>query len=285
MAIALALISAVLYGVSDYVGGRASRRFLATAVALAAEVVILLICLVLVPLVESEDPTSDAVWWGLVAGATGSIAIVGLYVALSRGNMTVVAPVTGVVAAIVPVVIGIASGERPTALAVAGIVFAVVAVGLIGGVIELLSGGDGPAIAARTVILAAAVGLGFGLLFAALAQTEEDSGLWPLLFARFTGVPVLVIAYLVQRRGRSGPVGRGVAIPALVIGLLIAGSNVTFLLATREGLLSVVAVVVSMYPASTICLAAMIDGERATRAQLGGMGLAVVALVMITTGS
>lgn len=284
MAIALALISAVLYGVSDYVGGRASRRFLATAVALAGEVVILMICLVLVPLAESESPTSDAVWWGLVAGATGSIAIVGLYVALSRGNMTVVAPVTGVVAAVVPVVIGIASGERPTALAVAGIVLAVAAVGLIGGVIELLSGG-GPSIAARTVVLAAAVGLGFGLLFAALAQTEEDSGLWPLLFARFTGVPVLVVAYLVQRRGRSTAGGRGVAIPALLIGLLIAGSNVTFLLATREGLLSVVAVVVSMYPASTICLAAMIDGERATRAQVAGMGLAVVALVMITTGS
>lgn len=284
MAIALALISAVLYGVSDYVGGRASRRFLATAVALAGEVVILMICLVLVPLAESESPTSDAVWWGLVAGATGSIAIVGLYVALSRGNMTVVAPVTGVVAAVVPVVIGIASGERPTALAVAGIVLAVAAVGLIGGVIELLSGG-GPSIAARTVVLAAAVGLGFGLLFAALAQTEEDSGLWPLLFARFTGVPVLVVAYLVQRRGRSTAGGRGVAIPALLIGVLIAGSNVTFLLATREGLLSVVAVVVSMYPASTICLAAMIDGERATRAQVAGMGLAVVALVMITTGS
>ena len=292
MAIALALISALMYGVSDFVGGRASRRFPATAVALVGELVILVVCLACVPLVESSAPTSDALWWGLVAGATGSIAIVGLYVALARGNMTVVAPVTGIVAAGVPVIAGVAMGERPSALAVVGIVVAIVAVGLIGGVAELLgSSGSRPAIAAGTVLLAAAVGFGFGLLFIALAQPGEDSGLWPLLFARFTGVPVLVVAYLVQRRRTAMPVGRGLRIerglmvPGLVIGLLIAGSNVTYLLSTREGLLSIVAVVVAMYPASTICLATVIDGERATHWQFAGMATAVVALVMITAGS
>lgn len=286
MAIALALISAVMYGVSDFVGGRASRRFPATAVALLGEVVIFVICIACVPLFESADPTSDALWWGLLAGATGAIAIVGLYVALARGNMTVVAPVTGIVAAVVPVVAGVAMGERPSALAVAGIVVAVVAVGLIGGIAELFgSARSRPAIDMGTIVLAAAVGFGFGLLFIALAQPDEDSGLWPLLFARFTGVPVLVVAFLVQRRRAPARLWRGLLIPGVMIGVLIAGSNVSYLLATREGLLSVVAVVVAMYPASTICLAAVIDGERATPWQVAGMATAAVALVMITTGS
>src|SRR5690606_6431329 len=120
----LALFSALMYGVSDFVGGRASRHFPATAVALVGEVVVLLICLVSVRVAETQDPTSKASWWGLVAGGTGSIAIVGLYLALARGNMTVVAPVTGVVAAVIPVVVGVALGERPSVVAVVGILLA-----------------------------------------------------------------------------------------------------------------------------------------------------------------
>lgn len=288
MAIALALMSAVMYGVSDYVGGRASRRFPATAVAFGSEIVIFVACVVVVPLVESSGPPGEAVWWGLAAGVTGSLGIVGLYVALSRGNMTVVAPVTGVVAAVVPVAVGVLTGERPSALAITGIVIAVVAVALIGGLAGFFNRSAArPAIDVQTVSIAIAVGFAFGLLFAALAQTEDDSGQWPLLFARFTSLPVLAVAFGIQirRQGWSRAVRPALALPAVAIGLLIAGSNVTYLISTREGLLSVVAVVVAMYPASTILLASVIDGERATPWQLTGMAMAVVALVMITTGS
>ncbi len=285
MAIVLALISAVMYGVSDYVGGRASRRVPATAVALLAELVILVVCLLTVPLFESKPATGEAAGWGLIAGATGSIAIVGLYIALSRGNMTVVAPVTGVVAAVVPVGVGVAQGERPSVLAIVGIAIAIAAVALIGGLAGLFSKRSArPTIDAGTVALAVAVGVGFGFLFVAFAQPGEDTGLWPLLFARFSGLPILLLAFLIQTRGQRTTVGRALVAPAVAIGLLIAGSNVTYLLSTREGLLSVVAVVVAMYPASTICLASVIDGERATTAQLTGMALAAGALVMITTG-
>ena len=287
MAIALALVSAVMYGVSDYVGGRASRRFPATAVAFASEVVLFAVCIVVIPLLESDAPPGEAIWWGLAAGVTSSLGIVGLYVALARGNMTVVAPLTGVVAAIVPVVVGVVLGERPSPLALVGIVIAVVAVALIGGLAGMFNGTIArPAIDTQTVVIAIGVGFAFGLLFAALAQTGEDSGQWPLLFARFTSVPVLAVAFGIQvSRSSAPPVGRALVMPATVIALLIAGSNATFLIATREGLLSVVAVVVAMYPASTILLASLVDGERATRWQLTGMGLAAAALVMITTGS
>ncbi|HZB42940.1 MAG TPA: EamA family transporter [Ilumatobacter sp.] len=286
MAIALAFMSAVLYGVSDYVGGRASRRSPATAVALVAEVTVFALCIVIIPLIESDGPTSRAIWWGLAAGITSSIGVVGLYYALAKGNMTVVAPVTGLVAAIVPVAVGIATGDRPSPLAVAGIVAAVVAVALIGGIARMLSGeSGGPGVDAGIVAIALGVGLSFGLLFVSLDRSGDDTGQWPLLFARFTSLPILVLAALVQFRGNRPPVGRQLVLPAAAVGILIACSNASYLISTREGLLSVVAVVVAMYPASTIVLASVIDGERATHSQVAGMALAAAALVMITTGS
>jgi drug/metabolite transporter (DMT)-like permease len=105
------------------------------------------------------------------------------------------------------------------------------------------------------------------------------------LFAQFTALPVLLLAALFQFRGKRPALGRQLVVPAAIVGVLIALSNASYLISTREGLLSVVAVVVAMYPASTIVLAAVIDGERATRSQLAGMALAAGALVMITTGS
>jgi hypothetical protein len=283
--IALAFVSAMLYGASDYIGGRTSRRSPATAVALGAELVQFALCIVVVPLIESDGPTSRAVWWGLGAGATSTIGVIGLYAALARGNMTMVAPITGVVAAIVPVAVGVLTGDRPSALAIAGIVAAVVAVALIGGVAGMFSGGRKPVIDPGTVALALGVGFSFGLLFVSLDRAGDDSGQWPLLFARFTALPVLLLVALVQFRHSRPSVGRGLVVPAVVIGVLIAGSNATYLISTREGLLSVVAVVVAMYPASTIVLASWVDGERASGAQLAGMALAAAALVMITTGS
>ena len=92
-----------------------------------------------------------------------------------------------------------------------------------------------------------------------------EAGQWPLLFARFTALPILVLTALVQFRNKWPAFGRQLVVPAAAVGVLIAGSNASYLISTREGLLSLVAVVVAMYPASTIVLASIIDGERATR--------------------
>jgi drug/metabolite transporter (DMT)-like permease len=166
-------------------------------------------------------------------------------------------------------------------------VAAVVAVALIGGIVRMLSGeSSGPGIDAGIVAIALGVGLSFGLLFVSLDRSGDDTGQWPLLFARFTSLPILVLAALVQFRGHYRPAfGRQLVLPAAAVGILIACSNASYLISTREGLLSVVAVVVAMYPASTIVLASAIDGERATHSQVAGMALAAAALVMITTGS
>lgn len=275
-------MSAVVYGVSDYVGGRSSRRVAPVSIAWFSELTMLVVFGLSIPLMSDAGPTSSAMWWGIVGGASGSLAVLGLYVALSRGNMTVVAPLTGVVAAALPVMVGLLLGERPAAWTVVGIVLAIVAVALIGGVV----GATRRHIALSTIVLAVLVGSGFGLLFIAYSQAGDDAGLWPLLTSRLGGVPLLGIAYVIARRRRLiGPVNGQVVRPALAIGLMIGMANGLYLVSTREGLLSVVAVIVSLYPASTIVLATVLDHERASRSQLVGMLLAIVAVTAITIGS
>lgn len=281
VAIVLGLLSALCYGTSDYVGGRASRRVSPLTVALAGELTIVPITVVVIPLIEDAPFTAAALWWGLVGGAAGSAGVIGLYAALSRGAMTVVAPITGVVAAVLPVAVGLATGDRPGAVAVAGIVLAIAAVALIGGVVGALH----QHVTLATVALSVVVGALFGMLFVAFAQTGDDSGLWPLLSARFGAVPVLGSAFLVARRRRVvDPLDAWVWRIGIVIGSLITVANGLYLVSTREGLLSIVAVVVSLYPASTVALASIVDHERSTRPQIAGMVLAAVAVALVTTG-
>lgn len=276
----LAIGSGLVYGVSDYLGGRASRKFAPVVVTLIAELALFAVTLVVVPLVEDSGPSSSAVWWGIAGGLAGSTGVLGLYAALSQGNMTVVAPVTGVVAAAVPVVVGLALGERPGLLAGVGIAVALISVLLIGGILGVSH------VAPSTVMLASLVGVAFGMLFVAYSRTGDDAGLWPLLTARFGATPLLLLALVVFRRRDPTVRVQMAAVPAgLTVGILVGLANGLYLLAARRGLLSIVAVLVALYPASTVALAAVLDGERPTRAQLGGMGLAVVAVAMITSGA
>ena len=282
VAIVLALMSALVYGVSDYVGGRNSRRFSPITISWVSELTMLVAFGLSIPLLVDGGPSSRVVWWSIVGGLSGSLGVLGLYAALARGNMTVVAPITGVVSAGLPVVVGLVLGERPAPLAVAGIVLAVVAVALIGGVV----GATRQQISASTIMVAALVGGAFGMLFIAYSQAGQDGDLWPLLLSRLGGVPLLSIAYLVaRRRGAIEPLTGGVFRPAIAIGVMVGTANGLYLLSTHSGLLSIVAVIVSLYPASTIMLAIALDHERASRSQLGGMTIAAVAVAAITIGS
>jgi len=276
----LALGSGLIYGVSDYLGGRVSRRLAPVVVTLIAELTLFAVTLAVVPLVETSGPSSRALWWGIVGGLAGSTGVLGLYLALSRGNMTVVAPITGVVAAAVPVIVGLALGERPGPVAGMGIVTALAAVVLIGGMVGVSK------VAPATVGLAAMVGVAFGMLFVAYSRTGDDAGLWPLFTARFGATPLLIAALLLARR-RDPTVGlcREALLPGATIGILVGLANGLYLLAARRGLLSIAAVLVALYPASTVALASILDGERATRSQLVGMGLAAVAVTLITLGA
>lgn len=274
----LAFASALLYGMSDYAGGRASRYARVLVVTFLTEVSVLPLLLVATPLLGPLPPWQDLAWGG-AAGVAGVAAILCYYRALSRGAMTVIAPITSVVAAGIPVVVGLALGERPTAVAVSGIAVALGAIALVSGAVGV------PHVATprRLVGYALAAGVGFGVLFVFFSRTSEESGWWPLVASRVASVPVLAIALVVARVGVHR-VGRQALGLSLAAGVLTVLANAAYLAAARLGLLSIVAVVTSMYPASTVVLAMTLDRERVRVPQAVGLGLTLVALALVSLG-
>ncbi|MEN9646832.1 MAG: hypothetical protein RL238_3501 [Actinomycetota bacterium] len=276
MPVLLALCSAVVYGVGDYLGGRSSRVQPSVVVAATGQVVSFV--LVGVAVLVMGTPVPDAATWGwsVLGGVVGALGIAGLYHGFAHGEVTVVAPVSAVVGAAVPVLVGVVTGERPGALAFAGIVIAVVAVALVSGAL----GTHHHTTPRPIVVLAVLVGVCFGLLFVALDRADADSGMWPLLIARIASVPMLLV--LAGVRGLRLVRDRPTLSIAVVAGVFDMGANVLYLAAVRGGMLSVVSVVASLYPASTVALAFAIDKERVGRWQAVGMALAVPALVLVT---
>jgi uncharacterized membrane protein len=280
VAVLLALSCALVYGVADYCGGRATRVHPSALVTVVGQAVsLVLVVAVVLVLGTAVAPLHDWVWAGL-GGAAGAMGLVAFYYALGHGAMTVVAPTTAVIGAVLPVVVGLAQGERPKTVAFVGIVLAVVCVALVSG-----AGGPGEAqvpTSGRVLGAACFAGLGFGTLFVLFDHTSEASGMWPLVAARVVSVPLLLLV-IGGSRARFGA-DRRVLRFAVVAGVLDMAANGLYLAAVRDGLLSLVAVISSLYPASTVTLAFVFDRERVTRLQSVGLGLAAVALVLVTLG-
>jgi drug/metabolite transporter (DMT)-like permease len=281
MPILLALACALVYGVGDYCGGRAARVQPAAVVALVGQALSFVLIAVAVLIVGTPLAAAGDLAWGAAAGVAGSLALVSFYFALGHGAISVVAPTTAVIGAIVPVVSGLLQGERPHPLALVGIVVAIACVALVSG-----AGEHDPLTRRATsgvVLLAAcASGIGFGSLFVLLDQTADASGLWPLVAARVASVPLLVVVVAVS--GVRPAADRATLRVAVIAGVLDMGANGLYLAAVRGGLLSIVAVISSLYPASTVGLAFAVDGERVSRPQAIGLALAAVALVLVTIG-
>lgn len=269
----LALGSAVAFGAGDFLGGLASRRAPAlrvTAVAQVASVVALLPMLALVPapLVTRAD-----IVWGAAGGLFGLVGILLLFTALSRGPMGLVAPITAVVSGVVPVVWGLAGGERPGGLATVGIVIGLVAV-----VAVTASDGPGGRLDRRIVAVSLGAGLGFALFFIALGETTVEAGLWPLVGARGVTVPVILVMAHIGRT--SGTLGRVWPL-AVASGALDMAANALFLSAAQRGLIAIAAVLSALYPVATAILARVVLNERLSAGQTMGVGAAVVAVILI----
>jgi len=266
VAVVLALLAAVSYGVSDFVGGLASRRRSALAILLYSYPVGAVLMAALVPL-TSGTLTTRAVVFGVVL----------LYSLLAIAPMNVVSPITAVLAAAVPVVVGVLTGDRPATAAWFG-----VAIGFVAVVLVSRQPAETPhgRLTTRTVALAIASGVGFGGYFVFLARAGETTGLWPLLISRLASAALIVpLAY----RAGAVTVIRGQLLALCVIaGALDAAANLFFLLASRQGLLSLAAVITALYPATTVALAIVFLHERPSRAQQVGLGLAAMAIVLIT---
>lgn len=282
MSVFFALPAALAYGVADFAGGLASRRAPVLTVTAGVQLVGLIALLPFVFLVAGV-PSGTA--WAL--GAAGGVAGVSglmLYLrGLAVGPMGVVAPLSAVVGAGLPLVIGVVGGERPGVLTGFAIAAALVA-------IMLATAGTTRGAGARTgPLLGLGAGLGFGLFFVALNATPHDSGLWPVLAGRLSTTPLLVLLVVARRAsGAGGWLGgfdRSSRRAVVCSGVFDTGANVLFLLAVRTGDLGVSAVVVSLYPVVVVLLARLVLGERLTGMQIGSAGLAMGASVLIAVGS
>ena len=284
MAILLGLAAALTYGAGDFVGGLVTRRAPLFSVVLLSQVAGTALLLVAVPFFVDSGPTAHALVWGGASGAAGATGVLFLYKGLAAGRMSVVAPITSVEAAVVPVVWGLAAGERPPVVALAGVVVALVAVVLVAGFQPGEAVADAPA--ARAGRLAPGVaealiaGVAFGAFFILLDEAGDATGLWPLVGGRTASLTILAV--LVLARGERVAAAPDTRLPIVAAGALDVAANLLYLLATREGLLSIVAVLTSLYPASTILLARIVLGERMGRLQVAGLGLAVAGVVMMT---
>ncbi len=279
MAALLALVSALCYGVSDFSGGLAARRVPAIAVVLVSNALSLALAVLAVGLLPGSVYRAADMVWGLAAGTVGLLGVVLLYRGLAIGPMSVVAPLTAVLSAVVPVVVGIVRGERPGTMAVAGILVAIPAIVLIG---RQPTSGARSRLSRGATTSALCAGVSFGGFYVLLAQTGSDGGAWPLVGQRGASVAILVGLTAVAALRHTAAVPRGSALSlAVVAGLTDFTANLAYVLATHRGLLALVAVISSLYPATTLLLARGVLNERITPQQGAGLLLAAVAVAFI----
>ena len=285
MAYLLAIGSAVLYGAADFTGGLTTRRASTIPVVLLSQAAGLIMLALIMPVLPHASPTRADVLWGAAAGLTGGIGVALLYHALATGTMAVVAPTTAVCAVAIPVVVSVLLGERPMPLAVAGIALGMVSIVLVS---QQQGGAPGagepglPRSRQSGVGTALASGIAIGLFLLSFAQAGPGAGMWPLLVARTVSTTLFAVMAIAG--------GRSLRMPAQVTALVIfAGvmdmvANALYLLATRQGPLSIVVTLSSLYPASTVLLARIVLGERLRPWQVTGVGCALAAVVLIVSG-
>jgi drug/metabolite transporter (DMT)-like permease len=279
IAVALALVSAIAYGLSDFVGGVLSKRASPWSVAFVGQLAGGALVLALAA-ATSGSPTTADLLWAVVAGIGNGLGTAFLYRGFAAGRMGVVAPVSGVGAALVPVAVGLLGGERPGALVWFGILAALPGIWLVAR--EPGPRDAGPAPTAAGVADGVVAGLGFGSLFAALAQIPDRAGFLPLALNQLVAAVVVVLAATLLRSSwvpRSRSAAAGAATGAL--GALATGA---FLLASQQGLLTVTSVLASLYPAVTVLLAAAVLHEHVHRAQAVGLVLCGVAVAFVAAG-
>jgi drug/metabolite transporter (DMT)-like permease len=286
----IGLASAIVYGVSDFFGGLGARRIAPLMVSLVSFAVAIVPIAVLTPLAGSVW-SAEAVWLGAIAGLAGAVAIWAFYAALAIGPMSVISPTTAAVAALIPAVAGIATGERFSPLGYVALAALVVAAVLLGVTREQQGGRVG----ARAVVLAVASGVGFGGYNVVMEATPPESQYAPLLVDLVAGALLfgVVLALLRVLRGDSWwggadapPVASrrpGLAF-AVAAGLLMSVANALLVWGLHQGELAIMGVLASLYPLGTVLLALIVLRERLTPVQVAGVALALLASAALALG-
>jgi drug/metabolite transporter (DMT)-like permease len=285
----LALAAAALWGGGDFSGGMGVKSAggsmgAALRVVLLSHAASFIVLAAMAHLRGDVFPHGAALGWGLLAGVAGGLSLVLFYIALSRGAMGASAALSGLLAAAIPAAVSISAEGSPGLMRVAGFIVA-------GAAIWMIAAGpnaEATPAATGTVWLAVAAGVGFGIYFVALKMAAVTAGvIWPLGVARIGSLSLCSLMLLATGLLKSPEktkirLTRGAMMWALAAAILDTSGNLLFIAATRIGRLDVAAVLASLYPASTILLAAWMLRERPTRRQGLGMAVAAVAVVMIT---
>lgn len=274
-------MAALGYGLSDFVGGIASRRVAALrVVVLSYPVALLMLTVVAAPF--GGHVSTPAVLWGLLSGVAQAFGVWWFYAALGSGPISVVSPLTAILVAGIPVGVGLALGERPGPIALVGVLLALAAVVLVSR--EATDDDDTrphrftPKVAWLTV----GSGVAFGMNFVILHQVPHDAELWPLVFGRLAAAAIVLVAAALTA---NLVLERGVPLRlALLAGVLDTIANVATLLALQSSMLSLAGVLIALYPAATVVLAIVVLRERVTRWQAIGMVLALASVGMIAAG-
>lgn len=280
LALLLGLLTAGAFGSSDFLGGFVARRNAVTAVLLTTLATGFLAAPILLVLFPEPFPGTKVVLLSAGVGIVGTSGLGLLFTGLSIGRMSVVAPISAVGSSIIPVLWGVATGERPSAVAVVGIVAALLAIVLVarGPAAQPLEGGS----RVRELLIAVGAGVGFGVAFIFFSETGDDAGFWPVFLSRCFSLPIFLAVVFIARlpkrlAARDYPISVGGA-------LLEVSANAFQLLAFRRGLISVVAPVSGLYPAVTVLLARLVLSERMGRSQVVGLVVALTGLVLIAVG-
>jgi drug/metabolite transporter (DMT)-like permease len=273
MGILLGLAAALLYGGSDFGGGLASRRFGSLRVTIVGSAAATVLAWATLILVGGPGPSVRAVAWGLASGLAGGAGTLVLYRGLARGQMSVVGPLSAVGAAVVPVAAGVALGERPSLLAIGGVLVALPAIVLVA------ASGSVRGKVGTGLFDGLAAGLAFGILFIGLAQAGRNAGLWPVASEQ-TGTLLITLAVAVKARQPLRIPVRALGLP-LLVGASGMAATLAYFYATHFSMLAIAAVLVSLYPGVTVLLARTLLHERFTPAQRAGLGLCVLAVAVI----
>jgi drug/metabolite transporter (DMT)-like permease len=272
----LALLSSVMWGISDFLGGTASRRLSPIAVIGASQAIAVGGLLIIAGVTGAYDDPTGYVGWALAAGLLGLIALSAFYAALASGTMGVVAPIAAA-GVVVPIGVGLARGESPSSLQIAGAFVTVFGVVLASG--PELRGRTG---GARPLLLALVAAAGFGALLVFVAEGSDDSVTMTLLVMRVVSVVLVAVAAVTLRN--MGGLGRSDLPLLAVIGAFDVAANACYAVATQSGLVSLTAVFASLYPAVTVLLARQIHGERLRRIQDAGVGVTLLGVVLMAAG-
>jgi drug/metabolite transporter (DMT)-like permease len=272
----LALGASLTWGVGDFLAGLRSRSLPVLTVLVVSQAAGLLTIALVVAARGTGPPDARYLGYAVLAGLCGAAGLAALYRGLAVGDMSVVAPISAT-AAVVPVIAGLVSGERPSVLQGLGVALALAGVALTAH--ESGSGGGGPATGVGLALVAA---LSFGLVLVALGAASEGDALWGTLSMRVTSLSALAVAALLVRPGFALRDG---ALPALVlIGILDVAGTMLFAVASTKSLLSLAAVLAQLYPVVTVLLARVVLGERISRHQQLGVVAVFAGVVLITAG-